>query len=67
MTYKRGNILISIEQIDAFGKNPSLWVGTSESNERLKVASFASKEKADLFCKWLEILFGLAEEPKEEE
>lgn len=52
MTYKKGNTVISVEQIDGFGKNPGLWIGSE--NELVKVASFGSKDKADNFCKWLE-------------
>ena len=59
VTYKRGNILISVEQVDGFGKNPSLWVGTKNPNELLKVASFGSSDKAAVFCKWLEHLLRL--------
>ena len=56
MTYKRGNASISVHQLDGFGKNPSLWIGTDEPNQMVKVASFGSKDKADTFCKWLEYL-----------
>ena len=59
MTYKRGHVSISVHQLDGFGKNPSLWIGTEKPNELVKVASFVSKDKADLFCKWLEYLLGL--------
>ncbi len=67
MTYKRGGYSISVYQVDGFGKNPSLWIGTDEPNEAIKVASFGSEEKADLFCKWLEYLLfiRLAEPTKE--
>ena len=59
MTYKRGQVSISVYQLDGFGKNPSLWIGTDEPNQMVKVASFGSKDKADTFCKWLEYLLGL--------
>lgn len=58
MTYKRGQVSISVYQLDGFGKNPSLWIGTDEPNKTVKVASFGSKDKADMFCKWLEYLLG---------
>ena len=28
MTYKRGQVSVSVYQLDGFGKNPSLWIGT---------------------------------------
>lgn len=59
MTYKRGQVSISVYQLDGFGKNPALWIGTDDPNQLVKVASFGNKEKADLFCKWLEYLLGL--------
>ena len=59
MTYKRGQVSISIHQLDGFGKNPALWIGTESPNQMVKVASFASEDKARLFCKWLDYLFGL--------
>ena len=61
MTYKRGDVLISVGQVDGFGKNPSLWIGTESTNERVKVASFGSYEKAKLFTKWLDYIVGLSE------
>ena len=60
MTYKRGHVSISVHQLDGFGKNPALWIGTDEPNQMIKVASFGSKDKADKFCKWLEYLLGLS-------
>ena len=60
MTYKRGQVSISVYQLDSFGKNPSLWIGTDEPSQMVKVASFGSKDKADKFCKWLEYLLGLS-------
>lgn len=59
MTYKKGTCLITVEQIEGFGKNPGLWIGSTEKNELLKVASFGSQEKADMFCKSLDIFLGL--------
>lgn len=52
--YKRGRASIVV---DGFGKNPGLWIGTE--NQAIKVASFGSQDKADLFCKWLEYILGL--------
>lgn len=62
VTYKRGHVSISIGQVDGFGKNPGLWIGTDNPNQMVKVASFGSYEKAKLFCKWLDCMFGLTEE-----
>lgn len=62
MTYKRGHVSISVEQIDGFGKKPGLWIGTDYPNQMEKVASFGSEDKARLFCKWLDYMFGLTEE-----
>lgn len=59
MTYKRGQVSISVHQLDGFGKNPSLWISTDEPNRLVKVASFGSKDKAKQFCKWIEYLLGL--------
>lgn len=60
MTYKRGHVIISVEQIDGFGKNPGLWIGTDYPNHLLKVASFGSEDKAKLFCKWLTYVVGVS-------
>ena len=59
MTYKRGHVSISVHQLDGFGKRPALWIGTDDPNQMVKVASFRSEDKANLFCKWLEYLIGL--------
>ena len=58
MTYKRGQVSISVQQLDGFGKNPSLWIGTENPNQLVKVASFGSEDKANQFCKWLEYMLG---------
>jgi len=58
MTYKRGGVSVSVYQLDGFGKNPALWIGTDEPNQMVKVASFGNEDKARLFCKWLEYLLG---------
>lgn len=60
MTYIKGVIYISVETIKGLGKNPGLWIGTN-LDTMVKVASFASKEKADMFCKWLDHFFGFDE------
>lgn len=65
MTYKRGQVSISVYQLDGFGKKPSLWIGTEEPNQMVKVASFGSKEKADTFCKWLEYMLGINNDERE--
>ena len=65
MTYKRGQVSISVHQLDGFGKNPSLWIGTDEPNQMVKVASFGSKEKAEKFCTWLEYLLGFHDNVQE--
>lgn len=60
---RRGDFGISIEQVDGFGKNPSLFI--HNKNTAVKVASFGNKEKADAFKKYLEwIVFPNAEKPK---
>lgn len=57
--YERGNVIISVETIDGFGKNPGLWVGTKDPNQLVKVASFGSNDKAEIFCKWLDYMLGI--------
>ena len=64
MTLKRGHVSISVEQIDSFGKNPGLWIGTDDPNQLVKVASFSSEEKAELFCRWLRYLTGVNNDEK---
>lgn len=59
MTYKRGQVSISVHQLDGFGKRPALWIGTDDPNQTVKVASFRSDDAAELFCKWFEYLIGL--------
>lgn len=57
MTYGKGERKIYVEKIDGFGKYPGLWVG--DGNCLIKLASFGSYEKADIFQKYLEyFLFG---------
>ena len=57
--YKRNDVSISVEQIDGFGKNPGLWIGTDNPNQIVKVASFGNEDKAKLFCKWFEYITGI--------
>jgi len=59
MTYKKNDVLISIEKVEGFVKNPGLWVGTEDPNKMVKMASFGSEDKASMFCKWLEYFLGL--------
>ena len=66
MRYEYGNVVISVEQIDGFGKNPGLYIGTNNPNMVWKVASFRSQETAQDFCRWLEYMVGLRkDEPPE--
>ena len=64
MKYSYQNAYISVEQIDGFGKNPSLWIGTEKPNQAVKVASFGSEDEAQQFIKWLDYLFGYKDEVK---
>ena len=57
--YKRNDVMISVEQIDGFGKNPGLWIGTENPNQMVKVASFRNEDMAQMFCKWLEYILRL--------
>lgn len=57
MIYKVGEIGISVEQIEGFGKKPGLWIVTG--NEFVKVASFGSEQKALLFCERFERMTGI--------
>jgi len=57
MTYSKGGKFISIELHDLLGgKKPGLYIG--EGYQLIKVGSFASEEKAQMFAKQLEIFFG---------
>ena len=60
VTFYKGKKVIRVEQIDEFGKRPSLWIGTE--NEMIKVASFGSVEKSELFCEWMAYIFFNADE-----
>ena len=59
--YRRGEYEFSVEQIDGFGKNPGLWIHDTKNNASIKVASFGSKEKAELFEKYFAEMFGIKE------
>ena len=56
MTYRKGDCIISVEQINGCGKKKSLFVGTE--NELIKVASFVNDDRANVFCKWFEYFLG---------
>ena len=60
MKYSKGDVFVSVETVDGLGKNPGLYIGTADPNQAVKVASFGSREKAILFCKWLDYMFDLA-------
>lgn len=66
MRYIRNNVVIAVQTIDGFGKNPGLYIGTEKPNMVWKVASFKSEESANEFMKWFEYMIGLpgAEPPK---
>lgn len=65
MTFFKGSLEISIEQIDEFGKNPGLWIRSQTENAVIKVASFSSKEKADMFVDYLMKFLGLKDGEQE--
>ena len=64
MTYSKGDVSIKVFQLDGFGIKPSLWIGAG--NQTIKVASFTNDDKAKLFCKWLDYMFGLSNANREE-
>ncbi len=66
MRYERGNVVVSVEKIDGFGKYPGLYIGTNSSNMVYKVASFGNDDKAKTFCKWFEYMVGLTKDEPEE-
>ena len=61
MTYNKKGVVISVDKIEGFGKNPGLWIGWENPNQLIKVASFGNEKKAKAFCKWLEYMFGVGE------
>ena len=57
MVYSKGDKFIAIEMNDLLGgKKPGLYVG--EGATLIKVASFATFEKANLFEEYLRFFFG---------
>lgn len=64
MTFSKGTVIISVEQIEGFGKNPGLWIGKiSEAENWLsKVSSFGNEQRAQDFCDWLQYIFGLTDQ-----
>ena len=64
MTFIRGTVIISVEQIDGFGKKPGLWLGKKSETENWqgKVASFGSEQSAKDFCDWLKYMVGLTDQ-----
>lgn len=58
MTYNKGGVVISVDKIKGFGKNPALWIGWDDPFHLVKVASFGNEEKAKAFCRWFEYLIG---------
>lgn len=65
MTFNKSGTVISVDKIDGFGKNYGLYVGNE--SELFKVASFGNDEKAEMFCRYLEYLCGIMDEPPEED
>ena len=65
MTFNRAGIVISVDKIDGFGKNPGLYVGTK--SRLYKVASFGNDKKAEAFCQYLEYIAGITNEPPKED
>lgn len=65
MTFNRSGVVISVDKIDGFGKMPGLYVGSKY--KLVKVASFGNDMKAELFCKYLEFISGITDEPPKEE
>lgn len=53
--FEKNGEIIAIEQVDSFGKNPSLWIGTYGSFT--KVASFRNYKSADDFTEYLRRFF----------
>ena len=62
MMYKRGKYGISVEKIEGFGKNPGLWI--HRDNVSIKMASFGSEEKAEIFLKYLDWIVMNEKEPE---
>ncbi len=65
MTLNRSGVVISVDKIDGFGKMPGLYVGSK--NKLVKVASFGNEIKAEMFCRYLEYIAGITNDPPQEE
>lgn len=61
MTYRKDDKFIAVQQVDGFGKNPSLWVGTDKGV--FKMASFGNDLKAEMFIEWLDYFLGTDDKP----
>ena len=62
MMFGHGDMEISIEQVEGFGKNPGLWI--TEKNENgvsvmKKVASFSNERAAELFSEYFKAFLTL--------
>ncbi len=64
VAYRRGTFSISVETIHGYGKNPGLYV--QNGNHVEKLASFASREKAERFIRYLDYLVRINENNKPE-
>lgn len=62
MTYKRGDVFISVRAIEGRDKKPGVYIGTTNPNAAVKVASCGSQDKSEQLMKWLEYLFGISTE-----
>lgn len=61
MRYERGNVVIEVSKVKGFGKNPGLWIGTTNPNTVTKVAVFRNDDMARMFCKWFVYMMGLTD------
>ena len=52
---------IIIEQVDGFGKNPGLWIKLENDNARVKLASFGSEKKDEMFVDYLAKFYGIGQ------
>lgn len=53
--FEKNGEIIAVEQIDGFGKKPSLWI--SKEGIFIKVASFRNEESANDFTEYLKRFF----------
>lgn len=53
--FEKNGEIIAIEQVNGFGKKPSLWIG--KRGEFTKVASFRNDKSADDFTEYLRRFF----------